>query len=84
MSSTDLDIYKVEQRLASAIAELRSALREFDRFEDEGRAAGRDHRWHALSEACLELGRLLEELDGLGNGCPSFVAVRVSLTVHPS
>jgi hypothetical protein len=71
MSSTDLDIYEVEQRLASAIVELRSALHELEQFWTEAHEAGRDHRWRALGVACHEQAAVLEELDGfLGNGCP--------------
>ena len=71
-----------ERRLASAIVELRSALHELEQFGTEAHEAG---RWRALRVACHEQAAVLEELEGLlGNGCPSFVAVRVSLTVHPS
>jgi hypothetical protein len=87
MSSTDLDCYEVERRLASAIVELRSALHELEQFGTEAHEAGLGHRatWDVLALACRQQADVLEELDGLlGNGCPSFVAVRVSLTVHPS
>jgi hypothetical protein len=73
-----------ERRLASAIVELRSALHELEQFGTEAHEAGRDHRWRALEVACHEQAAVLEELDGLGNGCPSFVAVRMSLTVQSS
>jgi hypothetical protein len=80
---TNLDCYQVERRLGAAVCELKAVLQELGEFESKGKEAGVEPpgTWHALSLACQQL---LEELDGLGNGCPSFVAGRVSLTVQSS
>ena len=74
---------EAQRRLEAAVRALKAVLQELGEFESEGKEAGVEPpcTWHALSLACQQL---LEQLDGLANGCPSFVAGWVSLTVHPS